>query len=203
MKTPLLLLLASFALVAAEQPPLFLSTWGTHGSARGQFNLPTGIDVSNSTSQVFVADTDNHRIQVFDISGNYQFSWGSDYFQKPVAVAVWSPSVSPPSGFIVVCDRDANTIWKFDLITHNFLAHWGSFGSGPGQFNYPTGIDVDPLGNVWVVDTLNNRIQLFDSSGAYLGKFGSYGSAPGQFANSSRYLRQQRQTIHLGGRPGK
>ena len=199
MKAPLLLLLASFAL-AAEQPPLFLSTWGTPGSAPGQFNLPTGIEVDATTGLVYVADADNHRIQVFDTSGNYKFSWGSAYFQKPVAVAVWSPNFVPPDGFIVVCDRDANTIWKFDLEL-NFLARWGSYGSGPGQFNSPTGVDVDPYGNVWVVDTLNNRIQLFDSSGAFLGKFGSYGSGPGQFATPlDIYANNTRQYILVADR---
>ncbi len=41
-------------------------------------------------------------------------------------------------------------------------------GTGPGQFNGPSGIAVDSNGNVYVVDTFNARIQKFDSYGAYV-----------------------------------
>ncbi|HWM64719.1 MAG TPA: trypsin-like serine protease [Solirubrobacterales bacterium] len=56
----------------------------------------------------------------------------------------------------------------------------GSHGSGNGQFNSPRGIAVDPEGNVWVVDGLNNRIQKFDPEGEYLDQCGGKGSGNGQ-----------------------
>jgi DNA-binding beta-propeller fold protein YncE len=65
------------------------------------------------------------------------------------------------------------------------LAHWGSYGIGPGQFNGPFGIAVDAVGNVYVSDTQNNRVQAFTNDGAFLRQWGSYGSAPGQFYRPS------------------
>jgi DNA-binding beta-propeller fold protein YncE len=44
-----------------------------------------------------------------------------------------------------------------------YLTQWGSLGSGAGQFNEALGVAVDGSGNVYVVDTLNDRIQVFGS----------------------------------------
>ena len=65
------------------------------------------------------------------------------------------------------------------------LARWGSYGSGPGQFQQPLGITVDLAGNVYVADTENHRIQVFSNNGVLLEQWGSYGAAPGQFYRPS------------------
>ena len=49
------------------------------------------------------------------------------------------------------------------------------------QFINPTGVAIDGLGNIYVVDSMNTCIQKFDSNGNYLGEWGSYGSGNGQF----------------------
>ena len=58
---------------------------------------------------------------------------------------------------------------------------FGSSGSGNGQFNAPYGIAVDSTGNIYVSESLNHRVQVFDSNGVFLRKFGSNGSGDGQF----------------------
>ena len=63
----------------------------------------------------------------------------------------------------------------------DFLLKWGSSGSGDGQFNGPHGVAVDSGGQVYVVDRGNNRIQKFDSSGAFIITWGSTGTGNGQF----------------------
>jgi DNA-binding beta-propeller fold protein YncE len=46
---------------------------------------------------------------------------------------------------------------------------WGARGSGPGEFNRPSGMTVQyPSGNVFVVDTGNNRLQEFDNTGKFI-----------------------------------
>jgi hypothetical protein len=64
-------------------------------------------------------------------------------------------------GNVYVADTNNNRIQKF---TGNgvFLAQWGTFGYGGGQFDHPTGVAVDAAGNIYVSDTRNNRIQKFD-----------------------------------------
>ena len=50
-----------------------------------------------------------------------------------------------------------------------------------GQFNRPFGLAVDGVGNLFVADSVNNRVQKFDSAGAFLTQFGSTGDGDGQF----------------------
>jgi outer membrane protein assembly factor BamB len=57
---------------------------------------------------------------------------------------------------------------------------WKSSG-GPNALKNPTGIAVSPSGEVWVCDTANDRLQIFDGAGNFLREFGSHGSGPGQF----------------------
>ena len=58
---------------------------------------------------------------------------------------------------------------------------WGTLGSGPGQFQYPVGLSVDPSGSVYVVDQGNHRIQKFTNDGVFITQWGTRGSDDGQF----------------------
>jgi DNA-binding beta-propeller fold protein YncE len=69
--------------------------------------------------------------------------------------------------------------YSTDYFIH--VKNWGEQGSNCGQFNHPSGIDVDASDNVYVCDTENHRIQKFSSDGEYLLSFGSRGSEPGDF----------------------
>src|SRR5919199_312918 len=67
----------------------------------------------------------------------------------------------------------------------SFQAAWGSGGGGNGQFNVPYGVAVDPAGNVYVADTLNDRIQKFNASGQLQAAWDSAGRPAGQLDNPS------------------
>jgi eukaryotic-like serine/threonine-protein kinase len=59
---------------------------------------------------------------------------------------------------------------------------FGNYGSGDGEFNYPSGVAYDPNNNrIIVADSGNYRIQVFDSNGKFLFKFGSNGNGDGEF----------------------
>lgn len=57
---------------------------------------------------------------------------------------------------------------------------WGDPGMGPGQMAEPRGLAADARGNLYVVDSKNNRIQIFDANGNFVRQFGSRGSHDGQ-----------------------
>ncbi len=61
------------------------------------------------------------------------------------------------------------------------VSSWGESGHEPGQLFHPTGIAVAADGTVFVADTGNDRIAVFDAKGAFLWTFGSSGDAPGEF----------------------
>jgi sugar lactone lactonase YvrE len=140
------------------------------GSGDGQVDNPAGLAVDGS-GNFYVADKDNHRIQIFDASGNYlgQWSLGSFYGHGPwgpVGVAV------DGSGNAYVADYGARRILKFDA-SHALVATWGSMGPGNGQFIFPMDIAVDSQGNFYVADPNNSRVQKFNAAGQWLANFGS------------------------------
>src|SRR5687767_2196056 len=92
-------------------------------------------------------------------------------FNRPTDVA-WDRA-----GNIYVADGIGNTnrVAKFDK-EGDFLKHWGSTGSGPGQFNGVKALAIDAQGNVYVADAGNKRIQVFDGEGTFKSEFGNVGT---------------------------
>ena len=93
---------------------------------------------------------------------------------KRTASGAFVPSFAPPDfpGLVYGLAADAagnlyvggnQRIVKLDGTTGAIMTEWGSAGSGPGQFNNPERVALDALGNVYVVDAGNNRIQKFGS----------------------------------------
>jgi DNA-binding beta-propeller fold protein YncE len=60
------------------------------------------------------------------------------------------------------------------------LGHWGQPGEKPGQLNGPTGMCLDADESLWIVNTLNHRIDHYTREGEWLGGFGRQGTGPGQ-----------------------
>ena len=145
----------------------FLLTLGSLGSADGQFDAPTFIAVNTNTGNTAVADTNNHRIQLFDSAGIHLLSFGSfgtadGQFDEPIGVAI-----DPNTGNIAVADTSNNRIQIFDSAGIHLLT-FGSLGSLDGQFDIPQGIAINSNnGNIAVADFGNHRIQIFDSAGCW------------------------------------
>lgn len=141
------------------------------GSNTGQFDRPSGIALN--TTHIFVADTDNHRIQIFDASGSLQQTLGTGtagnaagQFNGPTDVD------QSPFGTIFVVDTQNDRIQAFDKFG-NFVFEEGTSGDGDGQFDHPKAIALDNLGKIYVADVGNNRIQQFESDGNFLDKWKS------------------------------
>jgi hypothetical protein len=143
---------------------------GRSGSGNGQFDDPWGVCV-DSADNIYVADTDNHRIQKFDSSATHlvtlgSYGSGSGEFNRPRGVAVDS------IGNIYVADTYNHRIQKFNSVGV-FILKWGSFGfSGVGVFWFAGDVAVDSDDNMYVADTSNNRIKKYNSLGVFLGWWG-------------------------------
>lgn len=151
-----------------------LATWGSFGSGPGQFNGPVGIAIDQQ-GDIYVADVANHRVQELSPSGRPLIQWhtvGSgigEYTQTGFDLAL------DASGTLFVSEPHPNgpgneRIEKFSA-SGAALAHWGSPGAGPGQFNKPFCLGLDGNGNLFVVDSGNNRIQEFSPSGHYMAQW--------------------------------
>ena len=162
----------------------FIFAFGSEGSGEGNFSSPRGIDVTKSSpisrSKIVVADTGNHRIQVFHVNGTFDFAFGSEgsgngNFSSPEGVATRRTGSD-----IAVADTGNHRIQVFDR-SGTFDFAFGSEGSGNGQFLSPGGVGMYRNGYLVVADTGNNRTQRFLSNGWFDRVIGSNGTGDGEF----------------------
>jgi DNA-binding beta-propeller fold protein YncE len=145
------------------------TTWGTNGTGPGQFSTELrGID-TDASGNVYVADSNNKRVEVFTADG----TWLRDFGGPGTGVGQFTGdlrglAIDRVNGWVYVVDAAAGQIEKFDL-NGNPLAHWGSTGQGTGQFaDGGRQITVDASGNVWVSDYGNFRFFEYNPNGTLL-----------------------------------
>jgi hypothetical protein len=141
---------------------------GESGSSPGQLMQPRNIAVGPD-GNLFVADSGNHRIQVFGPDGQFIRSWGSFGTDPGMFNEPWSLAVDDQ--YVYVADTWNHRIQVF---THagDFVSQFGQSGSpvagdeGGGLFFGPRDIVLLDDGNLMVTDTGNHRVQIFDPSSA-------------------------------------
>ena len=150
----------------------FIAMIGTHQISPpyppATFISPAGIAIGTD-DRLYVTDTGNVRTQVFDADRNYLSEWPSQ-----------GNSIALDNAGHAFEVEEGGIVRKYD-VSGTEVMHWGGHGSGPGQFDQPQGVGVDALGNVYVSDTNNHRVQVFTNDGSFLAQWGSFGSGPGQF----------------------
>ncbi|MEK6742627.1 MAG: 6-bladed beta-propeller [Nitrospirota bacterium] len=142
-----------------------------------RFGLPTGIAAAKNGT-VYVADSDQKKIHVFDEKGTHKTSFGSsEDFQRPAGLAI-NESLSR----LYVADSFGHGVTVFSLSGQKLL-RFGTVGIKEGELYYPTNVAVDRRnGNIAIADTQNFRVQVFDKDGKFLRKFGEVGDIPGNFS---------------------
>ncbi|CAG9831893.1 unnamed protein product [Diabrotica balteata] len=150
---------------------------GSRGSEAGCFTWPRGVAVGPDNT-IVVADSSNHRVQVFDANGRFIKEFGQ-YGNKEGEFDCLAGVVVNRIGQYIIADRYNHRIQVFDP-SGRFLRAFGSQGTADGRFNYPWGITTDALGFIYVCDKENHRVQVFQSDGTFVGKFGSMGNKEGQ-----------------------
>ena len=130
----------------------FSYSFGSYGSAKGQFCFPRFITIDNQ-GFVYVSDWDNNRIQVFTSEGKYISQFGT--FGQ-----------SPPIGLII----NNNLLYVAEEYNHRvsifttdgqFVNSFGEKGNKKDQFNGPYGIALDNEGYVYVCDFWNDRLVMY------------------------------------------
>jgi len=167
-----------------EAPPSQLSPLPEHttnmfeggrGMGHGEFNSPLGIAVDDN-GHIFVADTNNGRIEKFAPSGVYITAIGTKgigygQFGEPNGIAI------DRAGNIYVAEASNHRVQKL-APDGTFIAEWK--GPAPGFYG-PRRIAIGPDDSIYVVDQGRTRIVKFSPDGEVLATWGSKGSGDGQF----------------------
>lgn len=166
---------------------------GSRGNGKGQFTWPRGVAIGaynalDGGQDILVADSSNHRVQVFgNNSGKFKFEFGSYGNKQGEFDCLAGIAYNARFNEYIVSDRFNHRIQVFS-IDGVFKSSIGIHGSNEGEFDLPWGVACDDNGCNYVVDKENHRIQVFESrTGTALRTFGSYGSGQGNF-NNPHYL---------------
>jgi hypothetical protein len=142
---------------------------GEAGLAPGQFREPSGLAL-DTRHRLYVADTYNNRIQIFDPYDGSWTVWGhtnagmsgtnAGQFNKPGGLIV------DAQGNVYVADSNNNRIQKRTATNGQWRA-WGAFGSANGQFVGPSDVALDSRTNLYVADLYNDRVQKMNAAGTW------------------------------------
>jgi len=148
----------------------YLFEWGTKGGKEGQFDIPHGICLDENEN-VYVADRENKRVQVFDSSGKFLRQWTNKGFGN-----ICSVSFNRVKGNIIAVD-DATSFFEtkhrgsdiilFDSVG-NVLTHFGRSRAYEGPKCWYHDVAIDDMENIYTGDILGNHIQKFNKVSHHL-----------------------------------
>ncbi|MBI5301759.1 MAG: hypothetical protein HY868_06465 [Chloroflexi bacterium] len=133
-----------------------VAQFGKEGAGTGptELSFPNSIAL-DARERLYVSDSNNGRVQVFDKPGNLLFT---------------IPGFSLPRGMSIdgddrlyVVDAVAHTIKVYDTAKDKveLLFTFGDYGVDDGEFNYPNDIAIDQTGRLYIADRVNNRVQVW------------------------------------------
>jgi DNA-binding beta-propeller fold protein YncE len=146
-----------------------------------RFGWITGLAVDDS-DRLFVADSQMRRVVVFDPQHEVE---------GVISEAMVSPggmAIDNENRFLYVPDAELDQVLVYDADPpYKLLRKMGTGGkdhalTAAGDFARPTNVAVDQDGNLYVSDTLNFRVEIFDAEGNFIRTFGKAGDGPGYFA---------------------
>ena len=135
----------------------------------GMFVRPHGLRV-DPEGFVWVTDKDDNLIYKFTHEGKVVQTLGTKGVagQDGTHFSGVADLIFQPNGDFYVADGYVNSrVAKFSK-SGKFLFEWGRKGTGPGEFDCPHSVALDPKGLVYVADRGNARVQIFDPKGKYL-----------------------------------
>jgi len=149
-------------------------TWGGSGNRAGQFRRPRAIGVLDN--EVYVADKSG-RVQVFGVDGEFRRMWRMPAFDNGTPTCISFGR----GGTVLIPDTHYSAVREYSP-AGELLREWGEYGTGEGQFIYPTGIVEDRDGLFYVSEYGMDaeRIQVFDNDLNFVRVWGEFGEKPGQ-----------------------
>jgi sugar lactone lactonase YvrE len=138
-----------------------------------------------------LAMDDNDRLFVSDPGLRHILVFNKDHKAEDVITdAMVEPgglAIDTHNRFLYAADTELDQVLVYDADTLKLLRKIGTAGqkhtlTTPGDFSKPAGVAVDAEGNLYVADTWNDRIEIFDADGQFVSTFGKPGDGPGYFS---------------------
>ena len=144
------------------------------------FGMINAVAIDDA-DRLFVSDGKMHRVLVLNPQHRVEGQI-AEGLVDPVGLAV-----DNENRFLYVVDEQQDLVFVYDADSLKLLRHIGPPGKKhastlPGEFGGASNVALDKDGNVYVTDTMNNRVEIFDAEGAFVTQFGKHGDGPGYFA---------------------
>ena len=171
-------------------------SFGTRGSAPGQFDCPEGVAI-DAGGKIIVADYSNHRIQQLSSTSKHlrivgTLGSGPLQFLGPEGIAAHPQTHKV---YVADCHNHRIQVLNSDL---TYSSSFGRKGSNNGEFNHPRDLSTDNDGNVYVADYGNHRIQVFTADGVYLRQFGKKGEGEGELKEPVSIAIDPHNVVYVG-----
>ncbi|MCK4642985.1 gliding motility-associated C-terminal domain-containing protein [bacterium] len=153
------------------------SLFAKNGILELDFAHPEGIAVDEKSGSLFVLDTENHRICIYNLTDNHleptfigSKGIGNYEFNTPRDIAIYGE-------YLYVADSSNHRIQQFQIVSGSLVFIDSLTLDTPSN---PSGIAIDNNGWLYVVSTYKNKIKIFDESGNFQSEFGFSGLKPGE-----------------------
>ncbi|MCH2381871.1 MAG: 6-bladed beta-propeller, partial [Pedosphaera sp.] len=156
----------------------YLLQWQMPETERGR---PKGM-AHDHEGNIVVVEPHYSRINHFTPEGKLVSQWGTHGRERgelsfPRAVAIGPDGAAYVSEFQIV-----ERLQKFALGRESVQVEIRGAGHGPSEFNRAEGLSLDATGKLYVADSCNHRVQVFNSDGTFLREHGGPGTASGEFS---------------------
>ena len=150
----------------------YMLQFGEEGDDDGQLNHPMGIAAYKD--KVYIADSANSRIAVFYTNGKFCCNIIGGCLGDPYDLAINEVN----DQLLVI---DSTCCVRLFALDGAYTGKFSSLGTGRGQLNHPQSLAIDSNAFVFVADTYNHRVCIFNNAGMFVRSFGSCGSNEEQF----------------------
>jgi len=131
--------------------------FGQSGQVEGSFSFPNDVAVDGS-GQIFVADSNNMRIQGFSSQGTFIGGFSSGGEEQ----VGFPRGIDIEGNYLYVVDTFDHKVKVFDIeMGMEPVFNFGRQGSGNGEFNFPNGLALDAKGRIYIADRENNCVRVF------------------------------------------
>lgn len=138
-----------------------LLSFGKPGSGQGEISSPNCLTHANG--KIYVSDTGNDRVVVFDDQGKFLNQFDGRTAEKNYSLIINPRGIGiDPKGIVYVVSNLTSKVQGFNP-KGEAVVSFGGAGSEDGQFQLPNGLAVDDQGRIYITDTVNGRIAVYQN----------------------------------------